>query len=40
MASSLERPLDHRYRGEHPIRTLAYLFRADRGRLADRKSVV
>ncbi|CAM5695890.1 ATP-binding cassette subfamily B protein OS=Streptomyces griseomycini OX=66895 GN=FHS37_005430 PE=4 SV=1 [Streptomyces griseomycini] len=34
MASSLERPLDHRYRGEHPIRTLAYLFRADRGRLA------
>lgn len=34
MASSPERPLDHRYRGEHPIRTLAYLFRADRGRLA------
>ncbi|WP_432176436.1 ABC transporter ATP-binding protein [Streptomyces sp. Tue6028] len=33
MASS-ERPLDHRYRGEHPIRTLAYLFRADRRRLA------
>ncbi|MDH6494305.1 ABC transporter ATP-binding protein [Streptomyces sp. SAI-149] len=33
MASSLERPLDHRYRGEHPIRTLAYLFRADRRRL-------
>ncbi|MCX4977312.1 ABC transporter ATP-binding protein [Streptomyces sp. NBC_00620] len=33
MASS-ERPLDHRYRGEHPIRTLAYLFRADRWRLA------
>lgn len=27
-------PLDHRYRGEHPIRTLAYLFRHDRGRLA------
>jgi ATP-binding cassette subfamily B protein len=26
-------PLDHHYRGEHPIRTLAYLFRADRGRL-------
>jgi ATP-binding cassette subfamily B protein len=34
MASSLDRPLDHRYRGEHPIRTLAYLFRADRYRLA------
>ncbi|MFF9817432.1 ABC transporter ATP-binding protein [Streptomyces sp. NPDC014006] len=34
MASSLERPLDHRYRDEHPIRTLAYLFRADRRRLA------
>ena len=33
MASS-EQPLDHRYRGEHPIRTLAYLFRADRRRLA------
>ncbi|MFF3201095.1 ABC transporter ATP-binding protein [Streptomyces sp. NPDC002962] len=30
MASSYERPLDHRYRGEHPIRTLAYLLRADR----------
>ncbi|WP_326826498.1 ABC transporter ATP-binding protein [Streptosporangium sp. NBC_01756] len=25
--------LDHRYRGEHPIRTLAYLFREDRFRL-------
>ncbi|WP_320779961.1 ABC transporter ATP-binding protein [Streptomyces sp. CRN 30] len=34
MASSLEKPLDHRYRGEHPIRTLVYLFRADRRRLA------
>ncbi|MFF5494031.1 ABC transporter ATP-binding protein [Streptomyces aquilus] len=34
MASPSERPLDHRYRGEHPIRTLAYLFRADRRRLA------
>ncbi|OUC96756.1 hypothetical protein CA983_31340 [Streptomyces swartbergensis] len=33
MASSWERPLDHRYRGEHPIRTRAYLFRADRRRL-------
>ncbi|MEU9211527.1 ABC transporter ATP-binding protein [Streptomyces sp. NPDC048415] len=33
MASS-EKPLDHRYRGEHPIRTLAYLFHADRRRLA------
>jgi ATP-binding cassette, subfamily B, bacterial len=26
-------PLDHHYRGEHPIRTLAYLFREDRARL-------
>ncbi|WP_129843383.1 ABC transporter ATP-binding protein [Streptomyces sp. RFCAC02] len=26
-------PLDHRYQGEHPVRTLAYLFRPDRGRL-------
>ncbi|MFE7646147.1 ABC transporter ATP-binding protein [Streptomyces phaeoluteigriseus] len=34
MASPLDRPLDHRYRDEHPIRTLAYLFRADRRRLA------
>ncbi|OXS36985.1 ABC transporter ATP-binding protein [Streptomyces sp. XY006] len=34
MASSSDRPLDHRYRGEHPIRTLAYLFRADRRRLS------
>ncbi|MFI9173707.1 ABC transporter ATP-binding protein [Streptomyces lincolnensis] len=34
MASPFERPLDHRYRGEHPIRTLAYLFRADRRRIA------
>ena len=34
MASPSERPLDHRYRGEHPIRTLAYLLRADRHRLA------
>ncbi|CAM5598710.1 ABC transporter ATP-binding protein OS=Streptomyces tendae OX=1932 GN=GUR47_04930 PE=4 SV=1 [Streptomyces tendae] len=34
MASSMEKPLDHRYRGEHPIRTLVYLFRADRRRLA------
>ncbi|MFJ3492344.1 ABC transporter ATP-binding protein [Streptomyces sp. NPDC086091] len=34
MASSFDRPLDHRYRGEHPVRTLAYLFRADRHRLA------
>ncbi|MFJ5269505.1 ABC transporter ATP-binding protein [Streptomyces sp. NPDC088358] len=33
MASS-EKPLDHRYRDEHPIRTLAYLFRADRRHLA------
>ncbi|AZS83267.1 ABC transporter ATP-binding protein [Streptomyces griseoviridis] len=34
MASSTERPLDHRYRDEHPVRTLTYLFRADRRRLA------
>ncbi|GAA2547896.1 ABC transporter ATP-binding protein [Streptomyces levis] len=34
MASSSDRPLDHRCRGEHPIRTLAYLFRADRRRLS------
>ncbi|MFJ6407698.1 hypothetical protein ACIQK9_19500 [Streptomyces hydrogenans] len=27
-------PLDHRYRGEHPIRTVHYLFRPDRARLA------
>lgn len=32
--ASWEKPLDHRYRGEHPIRTLVYLFRADRWRLA------
>jgi ATP-binding cassette subfamily B protein len=25
--------LDHRYRGEHPVRTLVYLFRPDAGRL-------
>lgn len=34
MASPPDRPLDHRYRDEHPVRTLAYLFRADRYRLA------
>ncbi|MEE1756428.1 ABC transporter ATP-binding protein [Streptomyces sp. SP18CS02] len=33
MATS-ESPLDHRYRGEHPVRTLRYLFRPDRARLA------
>ncbi|CCK25279.1 lipid A export ATP-binding/permease MsbA [Streptomyces davaonensis JCM 4913] len=33
MASPMERPLDHRYRGEHPVRTLAYLLRADRRQL-------
>lgn len=32
--ASPERPLDHRYRDEHPVRTLAYLLRADRWRLA------
>ncbi|MFC4592148.1 ABC transporter ATP-binding protein [Sphaerisporangium corydalis] len=26
--------LDHRYRGEHPVRTLAYLLREDRARIA------
>ncbi|WP_447005043.1 ABC transporter ATP-binding protein [Saccharothrix isguenensis] len=26
-------PLDHRYRGEHPVRTLLYLFREDRTHL-------
>ena len=26
-------PLEHRYRGEHPIRTLAFLFHEDRGRI-------
>lgn len=30
---SLDGPLDHRYLGEHPIRTLRYLFRPDRARL-------
>lgn len=34
MASTPASPLDHRYRGEHPIRTLAYLLRADRRHLA------
>ncbi|MGW2723181.1 hypothetical protein [Streptomyces sp. NPDC001492] len=33
MVSSSERPLDHRYRNEHPVRTLGYLFRADRRHL-------
>ncbi|MEU8862762.1 ABC transporter ATP-binding protein [Streptomyces umbrinus] len=32
--ASWEKPLDHRYRGEHPVRTLVYLFRADRWRIA------
>ncbi|NEB95534.1 ABC transporter ATP-binding protein [Streptomyces bauhiniae] len=27
-------PLSHRYRGEHPVRTLIYLFRPERGRVA------
>ncbi|PSL55416.1 ATP-binding cassette subfamily B protein [Saccharothrix carnea] len=27
-------PLDHRYRGEHPVRTLLYLFHEDRAKLA------
>jgi ATP-binding cassette, subfamily B, bacterial len=34
MALSTTRPLDHSYRGEHPLRTLAYLYREDRWRLA------
>ncbi|MFJ5306545.1 ABC transporter ATP-binding protein [Streptomyces sp. NPDC088350] len=34
MASTTEKPLDHRYRDEHPIRTLAYLFHEDRRRLS------
>jgi ATP-binding cassette subfamily B protein len=29
-----ESPLDHRYRGEHPVRTLRYLFRPERTRMA------
>jgi ATP-binding cassette subfamily B protein len=29
-----EGPLEHRYQGEHPVRTLAYLLRSDRWRLA------
>ncbi|MFD9186934.1 ABC transporter ATP-binding protein [Streptomyces phaeochromogenes] len=32
--ASWEKPLDHRYRGEHPVRTLVYLFRADRWKVA------
>jgi ATP-binding cassette subfamily B protein len=34
MVPSPDRPLDHRYRDEHPVRTLAYLLSADRHRLA------
>jgi hypothetical protein len=33
MASSPERPIDHRYRDDHSIRTRGYLFRADRRHL-------
>jgi ATP-binding cassette subfamily B protein len=29
-----ESPLDHRYRGEHPVRTLRYLFRPERAHMA------
>ncbi|GAA2416483.1 ABC transporter ATP-binding protein [Streptomyces glaucosporus] len=32
--ASFEGPLDRRYHGEHPVRTLLYLFRDDRWRLA------
>ncbi|WP_299531648.1 ABC transporter ATP-binding protein [uncultured Streptomyces sp.] len=34
VSPSLPSALDHRYRGEHPIRTLGYLLRPDRRRLA------
>lgn len=34
MAYQAVDPLDHHYSGEHPLRTLAYLFREDRGRIA------
>ncbi|MFE0209060.1 ABC transporter ATP-binding protein [Streptomyces sp. NPDC058985] len=34
MASPPAQPLDHRYRGEHPIRTLVYLLSPDRRQLA------
>ncbi|WP_432100638.1 ABC transporter ATP-binding protein [Streptomyces sp. WAC 04229] len=34
MASPPAMPLDHRYRGEHPIRTLVYLLSPDRRQLA------
>lgn len=33
MQPSVPDHLDHRYRGEHPIRTLLHLFRPDRGKL-------
>ncbi|MFG2819078.1 ABC transporter ATP-binding protein [Kitasatospora sp. NPDC048365] len=29
-----QHPLDHRYRGEHPLRSVAYLLHQDRGRIA------
>ncbi|GAA4832596.1 ABC transporter ATP-binding protein [Kitasatospora terrestris] len=29
-----QHPLDHRYRGEHPLRSVAYLLQQDRGRIA------
>ncbi len=32
--SSHENPLEHRYQGEHPLKTLAYLFETERVRLA------
>ncbi|NUR93402.1 MAG: ABC transporter ATP-binding protein [Nonomuraea sp.] len=34
MGGSVVNALDHQYRGEHPVRTLAYLFREERGNLA------
>ncbi|MGH6656244.1 MAG: ABC transporter ATP-binding protein [Actinocrinis sp.] len=34
VAPAVRDTLDHRFRGEHPLRTLRYLFREDRGKLA------
>ncbi|MFD4540111.1 ABC transporter ATP-binding protein [Streptomyces bauhiniae] len=34
MVAPHQGPLSHRYRGEHPVRTLIYLFRPERGRVA------
>ena len=40
MASPWERPLDHRYRGEHPIRTLAYVLQVDYAYETDGRTAV